>query len=86
MKTIDHYDANARSHAVLIAFAAGELSEGQAAKLLGIDRINLRERQEDYTRAAAELWGRFKDNGLTVASDIADEVAGRQRQTCRCSD
>jgi len=45
-----------RAPDVLLAWQAGELSEGQAARLLGVDRLELRRlRDEAFARTAA-VW------------------------------
>lgn len=40
---------------ILLAWEAGELSEGQAAKLLGLDRVSARARRQDMIKQGADL-------------------------------
>lgn len=85
MSELEHYDAKSRHWAVLVAFANSELSEGEASKVLGVDRITLREHVEDALKAATELAVRFRDSGETVGDDFVNEAARRQRVR-RCDD
>lgn len=41
---------------VLVAWQAGELSEGQAARLLGVDRLDLRALRDEAVARAQAVW------------------------------
>lgn len=51
------YKTLAEDAAVLIAYAAGEVSEGRAAKSLGVDRLELRGRYRQALDLAAKRCG-----------------------------
>jgi hypothetical protein len=45
-----------RTPDALVAWQAGELSEGQAARLLGVDRLELRRQRDEALARAAAVW------------------------------
>ena len=45
---------------VLLAWEAGQLSEGQAAVLLGLDRVGVRSLRLEYLDRASSLWGHLR--------------------------
>ena len=45
-----------RTPAVLVAWQAGGLSEGQAARLLGVDRLELRRLRDEAVARAGAVW------------------------------
>lgn len=69
-----HYNANARHWSVLVAYAAGEVSEGMACNILSIDRVTLRTIAADANKVAGELSDRYRRERLTVADDMAAET------------
>lgn len=48
---------------VLIGVASGKITEGSAVKLLGIDRIEVRERLKDAVSDAERQWKEFRESG-----------------------
>jgi hypothetical protein len=44
----------------LIALAAGELSEGQAAALTGINRLSIRQAMQSAIKNAQDAWGEYR--------------------------
>jgi hypothetical protein len=45
-----------RTAAVLVAWQAAALTEGQAARLLGVDRLELRRRRDEAVARASAVW------------------------------
>lgn len=84
--SLSRYKARDRTYAVMAAWMAGEMSEGQAAKLIGHDCLELREHRDELLAVASELWERFRHAGTTVSDDLTHEVRTEQRHCCRCDD
>ena len=84
-RVMQRYDAKNRFLAIIASWINGELSEGQACKLLGVGvtPVDLRETAEEYNTVAREMWKRFKRNGATVDDDMKEEGLHRPHQ-CRC--
>ncbi len=47
--------------AILVAWQAGELSEGQAAQLMNCDRIHLRQLLNELNERAAQEWALYRE-------------------------
>jgi hypothetical protein len=75
MSILKRYNSNARHYAVFVGYAAGELSEGQSCKMLGMDRIDFREAYQEYLEVCRELWREHKETKRTVADLRRDEAA-----------
>lgn len=82
--SLSRYKARDRTYAVMAAWLAGDLSEGQASRLIGHDRVELREHRDELMQVAAELWERFRADGTTVNDDLTHEVRTEQRHLCHC--
>ena len=87
-RVMQRYDAKNRFLAIIASWMNGELSEGQACKLLGVgvSPVDLRETAEEYNTVAREMWKRFKRNGATVDDDMKEEGLHRPHQCSRCND
>lgn len=83
---LSRYTARDRTYAVMAAWMAGEMSEGQAAKLIGHDRVELREHRDELLAVASALWQRFRAEGTTVHDDLTHEVRTEHRHRCHCDD
>lgn len=66
--------------AVMAGFASGRLSEGQACKLLDVSPLDLRESVTEFEDVCSELWDRYRANGMTVCTDISNDVHARASQ------
>ena len=59
----------ARATMILVAMEAGELTEGQTAALLGVDRWMVRDMRQSCLNAAKEAWEnhrRSQERGMTT--------------------
>lgn len=56
----DPFKKNPLADDCLIALAAGELSEGQAAALTGINRLSIRQAMQSAIKNAQDAWGEYR--------------------------
>lgn len=83
---LKRYKARERFWAVLGAWMAGQISEGQACTLCGITPVDLRECAEEQKAVADALWERYREDGDTIDNDIRDEAGTAQFHRQRLSD
>lgn len=86
MSILSRYNSNARHHAVFVGLSTGTLSQGQAAKLLGMDPVSIREVSGEYLEVCRELWAEYRETGRTIADLRRDEAAATHSHRCCCSD
>ena len=68
---------------VLACHMAGEITDNEAANILGKFDLNVREHALDAIRVAEELLKRYRETGKTVRDDLQDELAIRQQLSDR---
>lgn len=76
------YDAKARLVAIVAAHMAGELSEGQASKLIDEPCLELRIIADEYKAVAKWMWERYRTTGETLVHDIASYQPRRYCERC----
>jgi len=71
---LGRYDWKAKAYAVMVAYADGEISEGQAMKIIGTDRLDVRDSKEEMNQVGQLLWKRYREIKMTIDDDIEEEI------------
>lgn len=83
---LSRFDGNARMWSILVAYSAGEISEGVACRTFSCDRVELREAIQESFRVARLLDERYRADGTTISFDLIREAAQRTYSGRVCND
>lgn len=71
---LKRHKARERFWALLACYMAGELSQMQAAKLMGISSTELNDCENEHIQIGQEMWKRYRATGQTINDDIRAEM------------